>query len=61
MIGEILGVRRETVGLIAGYFQRSGHIAYVRGCIDILNRDGLEDISCECYRVIRKELDDVFR
>jgi CRP-like cAMP-binding protein len=59
-ITEILGVRRETIGQIACHFQRSGHISYVRGRIQILNRGGIEASACECYSILKQELDDVF-
>jgi CRP-like cAMP-binding protein len=59
-ITEILGVRRETIGQIASHFQRSGLISYSRGRIRILNGCGIEALACECYRVLKHELDDMF-
>jgi CRP-like cAMP-binding protein len=59
-IAEVLGVRRETVGLIAVNLQRSGHIAYARGRIDILDRSSLEATSCECYAILRREWKGLF-
>lgn len=29
----------------------------VRGCIAILDREGLEGVSCECYLLVKKEFD----
>src|SRR5688572_6073305 len=60
-VTEILGVRRETIGQAASDFQRSGLISYSRGCIQILNRGGLEASACECYSILKRELDDIFR
>jgi CRP-like cAMP-binding protein len=55
-----LGVRRAGVTTAAGALQREGLISYAQGHVKILNRAGLEAASCECYRVVRATLDDVF-
>jgi hypothetical protein len=54
---HMLGVRRNTVSVEAHAVQEAGLIRYSRGYIKILNRDGLEDCACECYSVIRTEID----
>jgi CRP-like cAMP-binding protein len=54
-LAQMLGVRRPTVSLTAGILQRAGFIAYRRGMVTILDREGLEGASCECYRVIQDE------
>src|SRR6188472_2019581 len=57
LIADMLGVRREGVTVAAGHLQDVGAISYVRGRIQILNRQKLEDSACECYQVVRDEFD----
>ena len=52
-ISHMLGVRRSGVTLVAGAFQRAGFISYSRGKITILDRQGLENTTCECYQLYR--------
>jgi Mn-dependent DtxR family transcriptional regulator len=51
----MLGVRREGVTESALKLQRAGLIHYARGHISVLDRAGLEQRTCECYGVVRKE------
>ena len=53
----MLGVRRATVSMIAQQLQRSGVIQFRRRGVTILDRQGLEDMACECYRAIRAQFD----
>ena len=57
-IADALGVPRTAVTKAAGEMQRKGLIRYSRGRIVILDREGLAAHSCECYRVIRHQLDE---
>jgi CRP-like cAMP-binding protein len=57
LIANMLGVRREGVTEGALKLQRAGLISYVRGHITVLDRDGLEERTCECYGVVKKEYD----
>ncbi len=52
-LAEMLGVGRPAVTIAAGILQRSGLILYSRGHVELLNRDGLKSIACECYGSIR--------
>jgi len=56
-LATMLGVRRATVTGAALMLQRAGLIKYSRGRVTILDRDGLEKASCECYDVVRKRYD----
>ena len=56
-IAQMLGVRRAGVTQAAQQLQESGLIRYSRGQIQILDQQGLETASCECFRVVRNEYD----
>ncbi|MEY4640381.1 MAG: hypothetical protein RLZZ227_375 [Pseudomonadota bacterium] len=55
LIANLLGVRREGVTEAAGRLQKLRIIAYSRGRIRVLNRAQLEELSCECYHVVKTE------
>jgi CRP-like cAMP-binding protein len=55
LIANMLGVRREGVTEAAANLQRAGLIQYRRGHITVVDREGLERRTCECYAVVRKE------
>jgi len=57
LIANMLGVRREGVTEAAGRMQKAGLIKYQRGRITVLDREGLELRTCECYGVVKKEYD----
>jgi CRP-like cAMP-binding protein len=57
LISNMLGVRREGVTQSALKLQTSKLIRYSRGHITVLDRVGLEQRSCECYAVVKKEYD----
>ena len=56
-LAMMLGVQRTGVSIAAGALQRAGLIRYKRGNVSIINRRGLERLSCECYAVSKKEFD----
>ena len=60
-LAEMIGVRRQGVNLAIGTLVAANLIKHERGRITVLNRPGLEDVSCECYKQIRRSLDDFLR
>ncbi len=54
VLGELLGARREGVGIAAKHLRDDGLICYRRGRLTILDRAALEARSCECYEIIRQ-------
>jgi CRP-like cAMP-binding protein len=57
LIANMLGVRREGVTEAAGKLQEAGLIHYTRGHITVLDRQGIEARTCECYAVVKRESD----
>jgi CRP-like cAMP-binding protein len=55
LIASMLGVRREGITEAAGNLKNAGFINYHRGHITVLDRSGLETLSCECYQAAKKE------
>jgi CRP-like cAMP-binding protein len=56
-IAHMLGIPRTGVTMAAGAIQRAGLIRYSRGKIVILDREKLHGASCECYDIIKEEVD----
>lgn len=57
LIASMIGVRREGITEAAGKLQHAGFIRNRRGHIAVLDRSGLEARACECYAVVKKEMD----
>jgi CRP-like cAMP-binding protein len=56
-IATMMGVRRVGVTCAADVLREEGLIDYNRGHIRVIRREGLEAAACECYRVIKEQLD----
>jgi CRP-like cAMP-binding protein len=54
-LSQMLGVRRGTVNEAATRLQAQGLIEYTHGRLTVVDREGLEAASCECYGIIRGE------
>jgi CRP-like cAMP-binding protein len=61
LIANMLGVRRASVTEVAQQLQASGAIRYNRGRIEVIDRSSLESHVCECYGVVRRECERLFR
>jgi CRP-like cAMP-binding protein len=59
LLGQMLGVRRQSITLVARTLRATDFIEYRRGVIKILNRPGLETASCECYKIARTAYDSI--
>jgi CRP-like cAMP-binding protein len=57
LIGNMLGLGTEQVSAATGTLSGAGLIEYRDGKITVLDRQGVERRSCECYDVVKKESD----
>lgn len=57
ILAGMIGARRPAVSIVIGNLQKAGLLRAERGRITILDREGMEESSCECYRVIREALE----
>ena len=56
LLAEMLGVQRPTITNAVRELERAGWIERGRRQVTILDRQGLEDASCECYQLVRARL-----
>lgn len=57
LLAQMLGTRRASVTLAAGMLQKAGFIDYRRGEVEILDKQKLEEASCECYSIIQQQIE----
>lgn len=60
-LAMMLGSRRSGVSIALSTLRRAGFIDYGHGKIQILDRNGLEESSCECYGVAREQFSGMLR
>lgn len=59
-LAEMLGVKRNAINIVARELQSIGLIEYKRGRVTVIDREGLREVSCECYDLIRAEITKLF-
>jgi CRP-like cAMP-binding protein len=55
-LGQMLGTRRSSVTVAAGILQKAGLISHTRGDVEIVDRPRLEEAVCECYTLMRRQI-----
>jgi len=61
MVAGMIGTRRAGVSMATRELRERGVISSERGQIKILNREGVEEIACECYSITREEFDQLHK
>ena len=56
-LAMMLGTSRQAVTIVAGTLQKAGLITYKHGHVTILDRERLEEASCECYATVKSHFD----
>jgi CRP-like cAMP-binding protein len=57
-LAQMLGTRRASVTVAAGILQRAGLITHTRGKVKIIDREKLEEASCDCYEMMQRQIRD---
>jgi CRP-like cAMP-binding protein len=57
----LLGIPRTNVTMTASVLQQAGLINYRRGMITITDEKGLEETACNCYKIIKKVIDEILK
>lgn len=60
LISQMIGTRRPHVSTAVCNLQNTGLIHNGRGKIDILDREGLVKVACDCYLTAKKRFDGLF-
>lgn len=60
-LAMMLGSRRSGVSIALSTLRRAGYISYTKGSITVVDRQGLEDTTCECYAVARAQFGSALR
>ena len=60
-VAQMLAVRRESISCTLAHLAREGMIANNHRRIKLLDRPAMEELSCECYHVIREEYEPLLR
>jgi CRP-like cAMP-binding protein len=56
-LAEMLGVKRNAVSIVTRELRHLAIIENKRGLIEVVDREGLNAIACECYGLVHNELD----
>lgn len=59
-LADMLGVRRPSVSIAMSILSKAGYTRYRRGKVEILDREGLEQATCECYQVLTLQFEKRF-
>ena len=56
-LAQMIGARRPAVAAVVGYLEKLGLMTCSRGCVVLVKREPMEAKACECYTLIRKEIE----
>ena len=53
ILGQMMGVQRNAISIVAHQLQQAGTIRYSRGQVAIANVEALRKSACECYHAVK--------
>jgi CRP-like cAMP-binding protein len=57
ILADMIGSARPAVSMVTGTLRTAGLIEASRGKVTILDRQEMEEASCECYSIVKQQLD----
>ncbi len=60
-LSQMIGARRPAVATVVSRLQKHGLITCKRGCVVLVQRAGLEAAACECYGLVKNEIEAFLR
>jgi hypothetical protein len=60
-LAQMIGAQRSAVVEVVGQLETQGFLVHTRGCLDLVGRVGMEKAACECYALMKEDMEEYLR